>query len=54
MKICVIYLGDLIIFSDTFEQHLESLNIVLTRLRECNLKLSVSSCKRGFIFLDML
>ena len=40
MKICIIYMDDLIIFSDLFEQHLERLDIVLTRLRECNLKLS--------------
>ena len=44
MKICVIYLDDLIIFSDSFEQHLERLDIVLTRLRECNLKLSADKC----------
>ena len=30
MKICVIYLDDLIIFSDSFEQHLERLAIVPT------------------------
>ena len=35
MKICVIYLDDLIIFSDSFEQHLERLNKVLAQLREC-------------------
>ena len=44
MKICVIYLDDLIIFSDTFEQHLERLDIVLTRLQQCNLKLSPDKC----------
>ena len=44
MKICVIYLEDLIIFSDTFQQHLERLDIVLTRLRECTLKLSADKC----------
>ena len=32
MKICVIYLDDLIIFSNSFEHHLERLYIVLTRL----------------------
>lgn len=44
MKICVIYLDDLIIFSDSFEQHLERLDIVLTRLQQCNLKLSPDKC----------
>ena len=44
MRICVIYLDDLIIFSDTFEQHLERLHMVLTRLRECGIKLSPEKC----------
>ena len=44
MTICVIYLDDLIIFSDTFEEHLRRLNLVLTRLKECNLKLSPEKC----------
>ena len=46
MKICVIYLDDLVIFSNFFEQHLERLDIVLTRLL-CtvqNLKLSADKC----------
>lgn len=47
MKICVIYLDDLIIFSDSFEQHLERLDMVLTRLQQCNLKLSPEKC---FVF----
>ena len=41
---CVIYLDDLIIFSNSFEQHLEKLDIVLTRLKQCNLKLSADKC----------
>ena len=45
MKICCIYLDDLIIFSDTLEEHLERLNTVLNRLKECNLKLSSKKCK---------
>ena len=44
MTICVIYLDDLIIFSDTFEEHLRRLDLVLTRLKECNLKLSPEKC----------
>ena len=44
MKICVIYLDDLIIFSNSFEQHLERLDMVLTRLKQCNLKLSAEKC----------
>jgi hypothetical protein len=43
-KICVIYLDDLIIFSNNFEEHLERLETVLNRLRECNLKLAPAKC----------
>ena len=45
MKICAIYLDDLIIFSSTLEEHLGRLDKVLTRLKECNLKLSPKNCK---------
>lgn len=38
LKICIIYLDDLIIFSNSFEQHLERLELVLTRFHQCNLK----------------
>ena len=42
--ICFIYLDDLIIYSDTFEEHLERLEKVFERLRSCNLKLSPKKC----------
>ena len=44
MKICAIFLDDLIIFADTFEEHLERLEMVFNRLRECNLKLAPKKC----------
>lgn len=44
MKICVIYLDDLIVFNESYEQHIERLNIVLTRLKEANLKLAPEKC----------
>ena len=44
LKICFVYLDDLIIFSDTFEEHLNRLNLVLQRIRECGLKLSPKKC----------
>lgn len=47
MKICVIYLDDLIIFGNTFEEHMEHLEIIFNRLRECNLKLTAEKCKFG-------
>ena len=44
MSICIIYLDDIIIFSKTFEEHLERLDKVLTRLKSCNLKLAPEKC----------
>lgn len=44
LKICFIYLDDLIVFSDSFEQHLERLELILERLRKCGLKLSGKKC----------
>ena len=44
MKICLIYLDDLIIFSDTFEQHKERLDLILTTLKNANLKLAPEKC----------
>ena len=44
MKICLIYLDDLIIFSETFEQHLEHLDLILATLHEANLKLAPEKC----------
>ena len=44
MKICAIYLDDLIIFSSSLEEHLERLDRVLNRLKECNLKLIPKKC----------
>ena len=44
MKICAIYLDDLIFFSSSFEEHLERLDRVLNRLKECNLKLNPKKC----------
>jgi hypothetical protein len=43
-KICVIYLDDLIIFSKTFDEHLERLDIILAKLKEYNLKLAPTKC----------
>ena len=54
MTICVIYLDDLIVFADSFQEHLYRLDLVLTRLAQCNLKLSPQKCifiqeKIGFL-----
>jgi hypothetical protein len=40
LKICFIYLDDLIIFSKTFGEHMERLRLVFDRIRNFGLKLS--------------
>ena len=42
---CLIYLDDMIIFSSTFEEHLERLDAVFSRLKQHNLKLKPSKCE---------
>ena len=42
---CLIYLDVMIIFSDTFEQHLDRLEAVFERLHRYNLKLKASKCE---------
>ena len=41
---CIIYLDNLILFSQMVEEHLHRLHIVLNWLREYNLKLKPSKC----------
>ena len=41
---CLIYLDDLIVFSQTAEEHLHHLHVVFDQLREYNLKLKLSEC----------
>ncbi|XP_033726170.1 uncharacterized protein LOC117315873 [Pecten maximus] len=43
---CFIYLDDFIIFSKSFEEHLERLDRVLNRIRECGIKLSPKKCEK--------
>ena len=38
------YLDDVIIFSDTTDQHLKHIQIVLTKLKQANLKLKKNKC----------
>ena len=42
---CLIYLGDVIVFSQTFDDHLRHLSLVFDRLGIANLKLKPSKCK---------
>ena len=42
---CLIYLDDVIVFSDTPEEHLRRMHVVYDRLREHGLKLKPSKCE---------
>ena len=44
MRIYLIYLDDLIIFSRSYEEHFQRLDQVLTKLKSCNLKLAPEKC----------
>jgi len=43
-KTCLIYLDDIIVFADSFEQQLQRLDEVISRLSEAGLKLSPRKC----------
>ena len=45
LRDCLIYLDDIIIFSDTFENHLCRLAAVFQRIHQYNLKLKASKCE---------
>ena len=41
---CLLYLDDIIVFSDNFDSHLQRLELVLTKLEEAGLKVKPSKC----------
>ncbi len=43
-KICLVYIDDIIVFSKTFEEHLENLQLVFTALENANLRLKPKKC----------
>ncbi len=51
---CRIHVDDIIIYSKTFEEHLEHLRIVLRRLQDANLKVAPVKCYFGMIEVKYL
>ncbi len=47
LAFCLIYLDDIIVYANSFEQHVERLEAVFGKLQEANLKLKPGKC---FIF----
>ena len=45
LRDCLVYLDDIIIYSNTFQEHLSHLEAVFERLQEQNLKLKASKCE---------
>jgi hypothetical protein len=43
-KVAVLYLDDIIVYSQSFDEHLENLNLVFDRLQNVNLKLKAKKC----------
>ena len=46
-QICLIYLDDVIVFSRTFQEHLNNLQLVFDRFRKAGIKLKLSKCQFG-------
>ena len=45
LRDCLIYLDDIVVFSSTFEEHVDRLEAVFKRLKRNNLKLKASKCE---------
>lgn len=43
-KICVVYLDDILIFSTSLQEHIDSLNKIFKRLLDFNLKVQINKC----------
>lgn len=44
LRICCVFIDDVIIFGKTYEEHLENLRLVMERIRQVNLKLAPKKC----------
>lgn len=51
---CLVYLDDVVIFSATFEQHIERLRLVLEAIRSANLTIKPEKCQFAFEELRFL
>jgi hypothetical protein len=45
MRFAMVYLDDIIIYSKTFEEHLQHIDIILERLASVNLQLKINKCQ---------
>ena len=57
LRDCLIYLDDIVVFSSTFEEHIDRLEAVFKRLKRNNLKLKASKCeffKREVTYLGLV
>lgn len=45
LKICCIFIDDIIIFGKSYEKHLHNIKLVFDKLREANLKLAPGKCE---------
>ena len=43
-KFCMVYIDDVIIFSETMEQHLEHIRLILEALHKAQLKINIEKC----------
>jgi len=44
-KHCLVYLDDIIVFSSSLDEHLNSLQLVFNKLSEANLKMQLNKCE---------
>ncbi|MBW0558561.1 hypothetical protein O181_098276 [Austropuccinia psidii MF-1] len=50
----ITYIGDIIVYSKTWEEHMYSLSRVLTKIQSVNMKISLKKCHFGFKELKAL
>ncbi len=53
-KCCMVYLDDVIVYSNTWEEHLEHLDLVLQRMADANITLNPKKCEIGQTVLKFL